>query len=107
MGRPNNTPTILPKLIIWNNVPRPKQTPNPIRRSLRLKEGKILSFSFESFENGFKDNRIQVFNSTEKNDHYMYGDNDQICFGCSDDYFEEFEEGKLKLFLYNNIIIYR
>ena len=24
-----------------------------------------------------------------------------------DDYFEEFEEGKLKLFLYNNIIIYR
>ena len=35
----------------------------------------------------YKDNRIQVFNSTEKNDHYMYGDNDQICFGCSDDYF--------------------
>ena len=35
----------------------------------------------------YKDNRIQFFNSTEKNDHYMYGDNDQICFGCSDDYF--------------------
>ena len=35
----------------------------------------------------YKDNRIQIYNSTGQNDHYMYGDNDQICFGCSDDYF--------------------
>ena len=35
----------------------------------------------------YKDNRIKIFNSTGQNDHYMYGDNDQICFGCSDDYF--------------------
>ena len=35
----------------------------------------------------YKDNRIHIYNSTGQNDHYMYGDNDQICFGCSDDYF--------------------
>ena len=35
----------------------------------------------------YKDNVINVFNSTGANEHYMYGDNDQICFGCSDDYF--------------------
>ena len=35
----------------------------------------------------YKESKIQVFNSTGKNDHYMYGDNDQVCFGCSDDYF--------------------
>ena len=35
----------------------------------------------------YKENRINVFNSTGENDHYMYGDDDQICMGCSDDYF--------------------
>ena len=35
----------------------------------------------------YKENRITVFNSTGENDHYMYTDNDQICMGCSDDYF--------------------
>ena len=35
----------------------------------------------------YKQNRINVYNSTGENDHYMYGDNDQICMGCSDDYF--------------------
>ena len=35
----------------------------------------------------FKENRINVYNSTGENEHYMYGDNDQICMGCSDDYF--------------------
>ena len=34
-----------------------------------------------------KENRIKVYSSTAENDHYMYGDNDQICMGCSDDYF--------------------
>lgn len=35
----------------------------------------------------YKDNKISVFNSTGLNDHYIYCDNDQVCFGCSDDYF--------------------
>ena len=35
----------------------------------------------------YKENKINVFNSTGKNEYYMYCDNDQICFGCSDDYF--------------------
>ena len=35
----------------------------------------------------FKDNKIHVYTSTGENDHYMYGDYDQICMGCSDDYF--------------------
>ncbi len=35
----------------------------------------------------YKDNIINVFNATEKNEYYMYCDDDQICFGCSDDYF--------------------
>ena len=35
----------------------------------------------------FKENRIYTYNSSGQNDHYMYGDNDQICMGCSDDYF--------------------
>ena len=35
----------------------------------------------------FKENKIHVFNTTGVNDHYMYGDDEQICFGCSDDYF--------------------
>ena len=34
-----------------------------------------------------KENRIYIYNSSGENDHYMYGDNDQICMGCSDDYF--------------------
>ena len=43
--------------------------------------GECFLFSF------FKENRIHVYNSTGKNDHYMYCDHEQICFGCSDDYF--------------------
>ena len=35
----------------------------------------------------FKDIKIHVFNSTGKNRFYMYCDDDQISFGCSDDYF--------------------
>ena len=35
----------------------------------------------------FKENRIHTFSSSGQNEHYMYGDNDQICMGCSDDYF--------------------
>ena len=35
----------------------------------------------------FKENKIHIYNSTGINDHYMYCDNEQICFGCSDDYF--------------------
>ena len=35
----------------------------------------------------YKENKIYVYNATGKNDHYIYCDNDQICFGCSDDYF--------------------
>ena len=35
----------------------------------------------------YKDNIIHVFNATEKNEYYMYCDDNQICFGCSDDYF--------------------
>ena len=35
----------------------------------------------------YNENRIHVFNTTGINDHYMYCDNNQLCFGCSDDYF--------------------
>ena len=35
----------------------------------------------------YKENKIYIFNSTGINDHYIYCDYDQICFGCSDDYF--------------------
>ena len=54
-------------------------------------EGNVFgAYASEAFKPKFtfyKDNRIKIFNSTGQNDHYMYGDNDQICFGCSDDYF--------------------
>ena len=43
--------------------------------------GECFLFSF------FKGNRINIYSSTGENEHYMYGDNDQICMGCSDDYF--------------------
>ena len=43
--------------------------------------GECFLFSF------YKGNKIHVFNSTGINRFYMYGDNEQICFGCSDDYF--------------------
>ena len=35
----------------------------------------------------FKGNKIHVFNSTGINRFYMYCDDEQVCFGCSDDYF--------------------
>lgn len=35
----------------------------------------------------YRDNKIHVFNSTGENDFYMFSDENQICFGCSDDYF--------------------
>ena len=35
----------------------------------------------------YKENKINVYNATNKNEHYMYCDDEQICFGCSDDYF--------------------
>jgi hypothetical protein len=35
----------------------------------------------------YKENKIYVYNSTRKNEHYIYCDSNQICFGCSDDYF--------------------
>jgi len=35
----------------------------------------------------YKGNKIHVFNSTGINRFFMYCDNEQICFGCSDDYF--------------------
>ena len=31
--------------------------------------------------------KIHVYNSTNENDFYLFGDNNQICFGCSDDNF--------------------
>ena len=43
--------------------------------------GECFLFSF------FKENRINIYSSTGLNEHYMYGDNEQICMGCSDDYF--------------------
>jgi len=43
--------------------------------------GETFLFSF------FKDNRIHVYNSTGINENYIYGDEKQIAFGCSDDYF--------------------
>ena len=35
----------------------------------------------------FKENKIHIYCSTGINDHYIYCDDEQICFGCSDDYF--------------------
>jgi hypothetical protein len=35
----------------------------------------------------YKGNKIHVFNSTGINRNFMYCDDEQICFGCSDDYF--------------------
>ena len=35
----------------------------------------------------YKGNKIHIYCSTGKNDHYMYCDDEQICFGCSDDFF--------------------
>ena len=35
----------------------------------------------------FKENKIHVFNSTGINRFYIYCDDEQVCFGCSDDYF--------------------
>ena len=35
----------------------------------------------------YKENKIHVFNSTGINRFFMYCDDEQICFGCSDDYF--------------------
>lgn len=35
----------------------------------------------------YQGNRVQVFNATGNNEYYMYCDYNQICFGCSDDYF--------------------
>ena len=35
----------------------------------------------------YKENRIHVYNATGINEHYLYGDDNQIAFGCSDDYF--------------------
>ena len=46
----------------------------------------------------YKGNKIHVFNSTGINRSFMYCDDEQICFGCSDDYFslslrDDFYEG--------------
>ena len=35
----------------------------------------------------YKENRIHVYNASGVNEHYLYGDDTQIAFGCSDDYF--------------------
>jgi hypothetical protein len=35
----------------------------------------------------YKEDKIHVYKSTEINNHYMYCDNEQICFGNTDDYF--------------------
>ena len=35
----------------------------------------------------YKEDKIHVFKATELNDHYMYCDYEQICFGNTDDYF--------------------
>ena len=35
----------------------------------------------------FKGNKIHIYCSSGKNDNYMYCDDEQICFGCSDDFF--------------------
>ena len=35
----------------------------------------------------YKGNKIHVFGATGINDNYMYCDHEQICFGCSNDYF--------------------
>ena len=35
----------------------------------------------------YKENRIHVYNASGVNEHYLYADDKQIAFGCSDDYF--------------------
>ena len=35
----------------------------------------------------YKEDKIHVYKATEINDHYMYCDNEQVCFGNTDDYF--------------------
>jgi len=35
----------------------------------------------------YKGNKIHIYPSTGINDNYMYCDDEQVCFGCSDDYF--------------------
>ena len=35
----------------------------------------------------YKEDKIHVYKGTEENDHYMYCDNQQVCFGNNDDYF--------------------
>lgn len=35
----------------------------------------------------YKEERLHIFNSTGANEHYIYSDESQIAFGCSDDYF--------------------
>ena len=35
----------------------------------------------------YKEDKIHVYKATEANDHYMYCDYEQICFGNTDDYF--------------------
>ena len=35
----------------------------------------------------YKEDKIHVYKATEANEHYMYCDNEQICFGNTDDYF--------------------
>lgn len=63
-----------------------------------------------TFYNG---TRIHVFNSTGKNEHYIYSDNKQLCFGCSDNYFSlalenDFYEGYSKTTqTFNNQILNR
>ena len=35
----------------------------------------------------YKEDKIHVYKATEVNDNYMYCDNEQVCFGNTDDYF--------------------
>ena len=35
----------------------------------------------------YKEDKIHIYKATEINDHYQYCDNEQICFGNTDDYF--------------------
>ena len=35
----------------------------------------------------YKEDKIYIYRATELNDHYMYCDNEKICFGNTDDYF--------------------
>ena len=49
----------------------------------------------------YKENRIHVYNASGINEHYLYADDKQIAFGCSDNYFSltlenDFYEGYSK-----------